>query len=118
MKQCPRCAGNERQVKSGKHKSGSQRWQCQACGYRYTPEPRQHGYDQTVRAQAVKLYVDGLSYRRIARQLGVSYQSVINWCNASSASLPAQAPQPAQVTTIEMDELFTFVGRKKTSRTS
>jgi transposase-like protein len=105
-------------VKSGKHKSGSQRWQCQACGYRYTPEPRQHGYDQTVRAQAVKLYVDGLSYRRIARQLGVSYQSVINWCNASSASLPAQVPQPAQVTTIEMDELFTFVGRKKTSRTS
>jgi transposase-like protein len=118
MKQCPGCQATERQVKSGKHASGSQRWKCQACGRRYTPEPSQHGYDQAVREQAIKLYVDGQNYRRIARQIGVSYQSVINWCNAYSARLPQQAPQPAHVTTIEMDELFTFVGSKKTKSTS
>ncbi len=107
MKECPKCHATERQVKNGKHASGSQRWQCQVCGREYTLEPKAHGYAQPMREQAIKLYVDGMNYRRIARQIGVSYQSVINWCNTYSASLPDQAPQPSQVTTIEMDELFT-----------
>mgnify|MGYP005849420943 CR=1 FL=1 len=70
----------------------SRRWKRQRCGYRYTPEPKGHRYDQAVHTQAIRPYVDRLSYRRIARQLRVSYQSVVNWCRAPSASLPAQAP--------------------------
>ena len=118
MNQCPKCQATERQVKNGKHKSGSQRWKCQQCGRKYTPRPKRHGYEPSVRDRAIKLYVDGGNYRRIARQIGVSYQSVINWCTAYSARLPPMAPQPEQVTTIEMDELFTYVGHKKTKCTS
>jgi hypothetical protein len=36
---------------------------------------------------------------------------------ASAASLP-EAPVPEEVKTVEMDELFTFIGNKKTGSTS
>lgn len=117
MKPCPYCQANERQVKAGRNKSGSQRWRCQVCRRRYTPEPSRRGCPEAVRQQAVELYVDGMNYRRIARHLHVSYQSVINWVNAYSATLPPQPPQPLVVGVVELDELFTFVGEKKTSAT-
>ncbi len=66
MKQCPYCQNNERQVKVGLNASGSQRYRCQGCGRKYTPQPKEHGY-----GEAVRLYVDGMNFRRIARQLGV-----------------------------------------------
>jgi len=59
------------------------------------------------------MYVDGMNLRRIARHLGVNHQSVANWVKAYAAQLPA-APLPEEVDTVEMDELFTFVGKKKT----
>jgi transposase-like protein len=116
MKRCPYCQASERQVKTGKNPSGSQRWKCQACGHKYTPEPVEQGYPEAIRQQAVKLYVDGLNYRRIARHLGVDHKSVIHWVNAYTDQLPP-APLPPQVRNAELDELFTFVGKKKTKPT-
>src|SRR5215510_2562818 len=114
---CTKCEQNDRQVKSGRNKTGSQRYKCQHCGSRYTPEPNEQGYSDAIRLRAVQLYVDGGNLRRVARQLGVNHQSVANWVNAHTAQLP-DAPLPAQVETIEMDELHTFVERKKTKPTS
>src|SRR5579871_3386869 len=101
MKQCPKCQADTRQVKAGLSTGKRQRYKCPICGCRYTPEAKEVGYPASVREQAVKLYVDGMSFRRIARHLGVNHQSVINWVNAHVASLPSQAPQPQTVTTIE-----------------
>src|SRR4051812_38348130 len=112
MKKCPYCASETRQQSIGKTAAGSQRYRCGLCKRKYTPEPKEPGYPQAVREQAVKLYVDGMNFRRIARQLGVNHQSVINWVNAHSTNLPEQTVQPNKVTTIEMDELFTYVGKK------
>ena len=75
------------------------------------------GYEQTVRDQAIRLYVEGMNLRRIGRILGVNHQSVANWVNAYADRLPA-APVPENVETVELDELFTFVGDKKTQPTS
>lgn len=67
-----------------------------------------------VRQQAVRLYVDGLNFRRIARTLGVNPQSVINWVNAYAEQVPDTLPTPEETVKVaELDELFTFVGRKK-----
>ena len=115
--QCPRCQNTKRQVKSGRTEAGSQRFKCQACGTRYTPEPRPLGYSDEIRLQAVKLYVDGMNLRRVARHLGVNHQSVANWVKAHAAQLPP-APLPDEVDVIEMDELHTFVEDKKTKPTS
>ena len=114
---CPHCNANNSLIKDGKNRSGSQRYQCKECKKRYTPEPNEHGYPEEFRLQAIKLYVDGSNLRRIARHLGISPQSVSNWVNAYVDQLP-NAPTPEQVETVELDELFTFVGEKKTKSTS
>jgi transposase-like protein len=114
MKTCPYCQSTERQVKTGRTSSGSQRYKCQLCQRRYTPEPKQAGYSDELRRQAVQMYVDGTYFRRIARHLNVNHQSVINWVNAHADSLPDTPPQPQTTTIIEQDELFTFIEDKKT----
>ena len=113
MNTCPNCQATTHQRKIGRTKAGSQRYQCQHCERRYTPEPKTPGYDEQLRQQAVKLYADGMNFRRIARQLNVSHQSVINWVNAYSAQLPSHPPQPSDVGIVELDELYTFIGEKK-----
>ena len=87
------------------------------CQRKYTPEPKQQGYDASVRQRAVEMYVDGGNFRRIARHLGVNHQSVANWVADRAEVLP-QAPVPEEVKEAEMDELFTFIGDKKTRSTS
>ena len=116
MNKCPYCERSEQQIKAGRTKAGSQRYHCKVCQRTYTPEPKAMGYPEAVRQQAVKLVADGVNYRRAARQLGVNHQSVINWVNAAVAQLPP-APLPNRVEVIEMDELYTFVERKKTKST-
>ena len=72
-----------------------------------------------MREQAVQMYVDGMNFRRIARHLKVNHQSVINWVNAHAATIAATPPLPDKKPNIvELDELFTFVGDKKTKPTS
>ena len=117
MNPCPYCQATTKQRKIGRTKAGSQRYQCLHCGRRYTPEPKTPGYEPQTRQQAVKLYSDGMNFRRIARHLGVSHQSVINWVNAYSAQLPSQPPYPDDVGVVELDELYTFIGKKKTGST-
>jgi transposase-like protein len=116
MHQCPHCHSAERQVKSGFNRTGTQRLQCQACRRQYTPEPLLLGYDDKIREAALKLYLEGNGFRRIGRLLSVNHQSVANWVNAAHTQLKARypsAPEPETAGTLEMDELFTFVGAKK-----
>ena len=114
---CPHCLESQRQIKVGSNASDSQRYKCKNCERKYTPEPNEIGYSQALHEQAVRLYVDGMNMRRIARHLGVSVQSVSNWVKAHAAGLPP-APVPEEVETIEMDELYTFIGDKKTESIS
>ena len=62
------------------------------------------------------MYVDGINFRRIGRLLDVHHQSVINWVNAYADQLP-DAPVPDKTDVVEMDELYTFIGEKKTEST-
>ncbi len=36
---CPHCARTERQVQVGRNTSGSQYYECKACGHKYMPAP-------------------------------------------------------------------------------
>ena len=113
MKPCPKCGEKTHQNRSGYNRSGSQRYQCRHCGKKYTPSPKTQGHSQEVRKKAIRMYLDGINFRRIGRLLQVNHQSVINWVNAYAARLP-EAPTPNEVEAVEMDELYTFIGEKKT----
>lgn len=115
MSTCPHCHRSENQVKAGLTRAGSQRYLCKVCQRKYTPEAKPLGYDDTTRRQAIKMYLDGLNQRRIARQLGISQGSVSNWARAFADQLPDELPKPEEkVEVAEIDELFTFIERKKT----
>ena len=62
------------------------------------------------------MYVDGSNLRRIARHLKVSPQTVSLWVTDVAEALP-NAPVPEEVKEAEMDEVFTFIGDKKTEST-
>ncbi len=116
---CPRCQQTAKQHKIGRNPSGSQRYRCGYCSKKYTPVPTHQGYAAELRKQAIQLSVDGLSFRRIARHLEVDHQTVANWVKAHAATLPASPPLPPLasndvVPVVEMDELYTFEGEKKT----
>jgi len=87
------------------------------CQLKYTPEPKAWAYDAQMRQTAIGMYVDGLNLRRIARHLGLHHRTVSLWVKAYVAQLPA-VPVPSTVKEAEMDELFTFIGEKKSESTS
>ena len=66
---------------------------------------------------ALRMYVEGNSQRAIARILKISPQSVANWVKAYVDKLPP-AEQPEKLGVAELDELYTFLGDKKTISTS
>lgn len=116
---CPTCSSSTRQIKAGFNRCGSQKYQCRHCKRLYTPQPKQPGYAKETRLQAVRMYLDGNNFRRIARLLSVAPQSVINWVNAYHATLPQKEDRSQQRSQVlEMDELFTFIGHKKSVSTS
>ena len=115
--ECPNCQSKIKQHKVGKTTAGSQRYRCYVCKHTYTPVKKARGYGDELRQQALRMYVDGINLRRIGRQLGIHHQTVANWVNAYASQLP-DAPVPEQVNAAEMDELFTFIGDKKTGSTS
>ena len=114
---CPSCKSERKQYKSGFNRSGSQRYRCGVCKRAYTPEPKENGYPAETRLLAIRMYVEGNSTRAIGRILQVSQQSVANWVNTYASQLP-EAVRPEDVHTAELDELYTFIGNKKTKRTS
>ena len=119
MNQCPTCQSSENQVKNGYTAAGSQLVKCKNCGRKYTPSPQLIGYDQDLREQAIRLVLDGSSQRQAARHTGVSHDTVANWIKAYADGLPPELPGPdTPVEVAEQDELFTFIGRKKTKRSS
>ncbi|HKJ27178.1 MAG TPA: IS1 family transposase [Anaerolineales bacterium] len=114
---CPYCEKTERQNKVGKTVAGSQRYKCMYCQRKYTPNPKPRGYPPELRQKALQMYVDGLNYRRVARHLNISHQTVYDWVRQSAERLPPP-PQPEEVSTVELDEMYSFVGNKKTGSTS
>src|SRR5918912_2586378 len=106
---CPYCGRSNYVVRAGSNRTGSQRMKCQQCRRYFTPNPKPMGYDEATREMAVRLYLEGMSFRGIGKVLSVHYLSVINWVNAHEASLPPKVTDATPTETVETDELYTFV---------
>ena len=117
MNKCHYSQATSRQNRAGKTYTGSQRYWCMHCNRRYTPYPKPQGYPESTHQRAIEIYADGSILRRIARHLKVSPQTIAYWVTDVAEASP-NAPLPAEVKEAEMDELFTFIGDKKTKSTS
>jgi len=102
---CPKCHIWQEQVKDGYTPAGSQRYRCKSCGCRYTPSPRERGYDEEVRLQALRLHLEGKSLRAISRILRVNHQTAANWINAFANHLPLNLPDSI-LELVELDDLL------------
>src|SRR5436190_10379834 len=109
---CPYCGQHNYVTKAGTNRTGSQRMRCHSCRRYFTPNPKPMGYEQATREMAVRLYLEGMSFRGVGKVLSVHYLSVINWVNAHAASRPEKLTDSTPAETIETDELYTFVGQK------
>ena len=109
MINCPKCQ-SEACVKDGII-HGRQRYRCKDCGYRHTVKERGLGTDK--RRQALELYLEGLGFRSIGRLLRCSHVTVYNWIKSYGAAIE-DIRSSVGVKVVEMDEMHTYVGSKKT----
>jgi transposase-like protein len=108
---CPKC-NSENHVKHGKV-GERQRYLCKNCGYKYTVS--QIGKPMETKKMALKLYLEGVGFRAIGRVLDVSFVSAYNWVKKFGEEASETVEKIGNAPVIEMDELHTFVGVKKTT---
>ena len=108
---CPKCQSIA-VVKNGKVQ-GKQRYKCKSCSLQFTRlTPR--GRPAQEKAMAVTLYTLGLSIRAIARLIGVSPTAVLKWIK-TFAKTHYEKPAPGDAIIVELDEMWHYLGSKKTS---
>ena len=90
---------------------------CESCARYFTPQKKSMGYDPALKAQAVQMCLEGMSFRGVGRALSVNFQSVINWFNQAHEMLPHHVEDSSPAQNVEIDELFTYVGKKRSKRT-
>jgi AcrR family transcriptional regulator/transposase-like protein len=79
---CLSC-GSDRVAKNG-HRHNKQRYLCKDCGKQFAQEYSIRGYPPQIKQQCLTLHQQGISFREIERQTGVSHNTVINWVRQSS----------------------------------
>ena len=109
---CSKCK-SDRNVKDG-HIHGLQRYKCKDCGRSFTVELKSTAQPEDIKRQALQMYLEGLGFSSIARILHVSHVSVLNWIRKYGREIDEiRNPKPVKV--MELDELHTYVGHKKTT---
>ena len=109
---CERCKSENNQIKAGKTKAG-QKYKCKVCGKVYTPNPKERNYSEKVKKQAIKLCMEGNSGRAVGRILGISKNICLYWIKKYAKKIQPKNRTNERVEVIEMDELYSFVERKK-----
>ena len=108
---CPKCQ-SEQNVKNGIIR-GVQRYKCKECGSNFTIDYLQIVEKEKKRRFGLSMYLEGLGFHSIARLLNVSHVSVMNWVKKYGRE-PSSIRNPKPVQVMEMDEIHSYVGSKKT----
>ena len=109
MSSCQKC-GYTPCIKDGIVK-GKRRYQCKSCRYRHTV--KHIGKNPETKRQALELHLEDLGFRSIGRFLKCSHVTVFNWIKNYGSAVHELRSQ-SDIKVIELDELRTFIGSKKT----
>jgi IS1 family transposase len=86
---------------------------CVICGRQFIDSYEQQGYSEEIRSECLEMYVNGSGFRAIERVKKVHHTTIINWVKKAGKSLP-NSPDYDEIPEItQVDELETFVGKKK-----
>ncbi len=110
MQECPRCK-SQNFIKSGVVKE-RQRYKCKKCAYHYSVIQKSDTSKESERRLALTLYLEGLGFRSIGRILGFSHVAVYNWIRSFGEQV--ESLKQKEATIVEMDEMHSYVGNKKT----
>ena len=110
---CKKCKEEKGQVKAGKTKAGSQRYKCNKCGKYYVPNAKERRYSEKEIKEAMKLYMEGNSGRAVGRILGIGKNTCLYWIKKYAKTVEDKTHPNERVNVIEMDELYSFIERKK-----
>ena len=108
---CPNCACLK--VSKNGQRRGKQNYICRNCSRQFIEFYSSQGYSEEIKLHCLKLYVNGMGFRAIQRVTGINHNTVINWVKQAGSSL-ANVPETEEIPEVtQVDELETFVGKKK-----
>lgn len=102
-------------MKYGRTHYGKQRYRCRGCGRQFANNPTRQPVEDSTRELVDKLLLERLSLAGIARVTGVSPRWLQTYVNQKLESVPddlSVSPKKSKLT-VEMDELWSFVGNKQ-----
>ncbi len=82
--QCLYCQSTD--IRKNGNRRGKQNYFCQKCDRQFIDSYSPKGYPLEVRERCLKLHVDGMGCRAIARETGVSHNTVIHWVRQNATS--------------------------------
>lgn len=115
---CPKCE-SERIIKYGNTHYGKPRFKCQDCGRQFVENPTRQPIDESTRQMIDKLLLERLSLAAIVRITGVSarwLQSYVNQKYENVAKQVEVTQKKVGKLTIQLDEMWSFVGNKKNKK--
>jgi transposase-like protein len=107
---CRKC-DSQATVKNG-FMAGAQRYKCKNCSFQFTKETA-HGKPVKDKILALILYLSGLSMNMTAKIVGVSAQTIMRWIRFFYDKFANQNQHVSHIEEIEVDEMFSFLGKKK-----
>jgi transposase-like protein len=108
---CPKCNSNN--IRKNGHRRGKQNYQCKNCGRQFIDNYSALGYPKKVREDCLKMYLNGNGFRAIERITQVNHNTVIRWVKQVGNQLPDNSSDNKIPQVAQLDELQTFVGKKK-----
>ena len=111
---CPHCYSYA-VVKNGKKATGQQNFLCKNCGKQFLHEYLYWGADPAKKQLIRRMLVRGSGIRDIAQVLGVSQGCVLRQLE-QQAEQTALKPEKLHYQKLQIDELWSYVGKKKRKR--
>lgn len=109
---CKNC--NQTCCKWGKQKNGAQRYYCKACKKAQQQEYKYAACKAEVTAMIPRLVCESVSIRGIARILSISQATVLKKIKQFASAI-LKPPIPLNCKILELDEVRTFIKKKKTN---
>ena len=115
--QCHHCGSGEYR-KNGSY-AGVQRYVCKSCGRSFTS--RGERFSKQEKARALDMYLNNVGVRKVARFVGASPASILNWIAAAAEAMRQRLGKAAEQLrderpdVIEMDEIYTYIQKNSSA---